>query len=267
MCVTDQETHCQGKSEFIRWGETTELVRVKADEEPKTAIQSMASAGREKDRKRFFGWYDLGGVLKAPIFTSRRAQYHHRFVMSKSPDLAIDDGFITFIPRAQLSEIQLTATLASLNSDIGRLFTEIYGRATGGGVIELDDKSAGKVPILNCNKLSDNQARVLSELFGKLETETRRIGEAETQDSLERLQPIIDEIDVKIAEILGLKAAIVERIKEIVKFFFERRVSRIEKASPESVKGEGEPTITPPKKKKQEKPMADKQITRWIEKT
>lgn len=253
--------------EFIRWGETTELVRVKADEEPKTAIQSMASAGREKDRKRFFGWYDLGGVLKAPIFTSRRAQYHHRFVMSKSPDLAIDDGFITFIPRAQLSEIQLTATLASLNSDIGRLFVEICGRSTGGGVIELDDKSAGKVPLLNFEKISDEQTKVLSDLFSKLEAETRRIGGAETQESLERLQPVIDEIDMKMAEMLELKTVLVERIKEIVRFFFERRVSRTERASPESVKGEEEPKIAPPRKmKKQQKAMADKQITRWIEK-
>jgi len=58
----------------------------------------------------------------------------------------------------------------------------------------------------------------------------------------------------------------VERIREIVKFFFERRVARTEKACPESVKGEEEPRITPPKKrKKQQKAMADKQLTRWIE--
>jgi hypothetical protein len=38
-------------------------------------------------------------------------------------------------------------------------------------------------------------------------------------------------------------------------------------ASHESVKGEEAPRITPPRKvKKQEKGMADKQITRWIEK-
>jgi hypothetical protein len=256
----------QRVKEFIRWGETTELVRVKSGEEPKTAIESMASISREKDKKHFFGWYDLGGVLIAPIFASRRAQYHHRFVVSKNPDLAIDDGFITFIPREELSETQLTTVLACLNSDIGRFFVEIYGRSTGGGVIELDDKSAGKIPTLNCKKIPDKETKVLSGLFNKLEAETRLIGEAETQESLARLQPILDEIDMKIAEILGLKAALLEKIKEIVRFFFERRVSRTEKASPESVKGEEEPRITPPKKmKKKEKGMADKQLTRWIE--
>jgi hypothetical protein len=72
-------------------------------------------------------------------------------------------------------------------------------------------------------------------------------GEAETQESLARLQPILGEIDVKIAEILELKTALLEKIKEIVKFFFERRVSSTEKASPKSVRGEEEPRITPPR--------------------
>jgi hypothetical protein len=255
-------------SEFIQWGETTELVRVKADEEPKTGIQSMASTSREKDRKHFFGWYDLGGVLKTPIFASRRAQYHHRFVMLKNSILAVDDGFIAFVPKNELSEIQMKSTLASLNSDIGRFFVEICGRATGGGVIELDDKSAGKIPVLDCEKISDEQSKLLSELFDKLESQARLIGEAETQEGLAKLQPIVDEIDLAIAGILGLRGTLMERIMEIVKFFSERRVARTEKASPESVKGEEEPRITPPKKmKRQKKAMVDKQITRWIEKT
>jgi len=266
VCHKPQNSLPKKVKGFIQWGETTELVRVKSDEEPKTAIQSMASMTREKDKKHFFGWYDLGGALDTPILVSRRAQYHHRFVMSKTPNLAIDDGFITFIPRKKLSERQLGAVLACLNSDIGRFFVEIYGRSTGGGVIELDDKSAGKIPTLNCENISDEETKVLSELFVRLEAETRLIGEAETQDSLARLQPILDEIDMKIAEILGLKAALLEKTKEIVRFFFERRVSRTEKARPESVKGEEEPKITPPRKmKKQQKEMADKQLTRWIE--
>ena len=264
LCHKPRNSLPQKVKEFIEWGETTELVRVKADEEPKTAIQSMASTSREKDRKHFFGWYDLGGILKAPIFASRRAQYHHRFVMSKSSDLAIDDGFITFIPKEELSERQLTTTLASLNSDIGRFFVEIYGRSTGGGVIELDDKSAGKIPMLDYEKIPDKQSQVLSDLLDKLESETRVLGEAETQESLAKLQPIIDEIDLRIAETLGLKAALVERIRQIVKFFLERRVARTQKASPESVKGEEEPKITPPRKTKQKKEMLDKELTRWI---
>ncbi|MCJ7759921.1 hypothetical protein MUP59_02105, partial [Candidatus Bathyarchaeota archaeon] len=173
----------------------------------------------------------------------------------------------TFVAKEELSGTQLKSALASLNSVIGRFFVEIYGRATGGGVIELDDKSAGKIPVLDYNKISDEQSKELAQLFDKLEYETRLIGEAETQESLARLQPIMDEIDLKIAETLGLKATLMERIREIVKFFSERRVARTERASPESVKGEEEPRIAPPRKlKKQKKAMLDKQITRWIEK-
>ena len=135
-------------------------------------------------------------------------------------------------------------------------------------MIKLDDKSAGKIPVLDCEKISDEQSKLLSELLDKLESEARLIDEAETQEGLAKLQPIVDKIDLAIAEILGLRGTLMERIVEIVKFFSERRVARTEKASPEPVKGEEEPRITPPKKmKQQKKAMVDKQITRWIEKT
>jgi type I restriction-modification system DNA methylase subunit len=265
ICHQQRSTLPESVREFIKWGEKTELVRVRLDEKPKTANQSLASITREKDKKRFFGWYDLGGFSKSPILVSRRAQYRNRFVMVKNAKLAIDDGFITFIPKQELSEVQLNAILASLNSDIGRFFVEIIGRSTGGGVIELDDKSAGKIPLINCDKVSKKEIEKLSELFGRLEAETRKIGEAETQKSIERLQPIVDEIDAKIADILGIDLALIEKMKAITKFFFGRRIARIEDARPESVKGEEEPRITPLKKmKKQQKPNLDKQLTKWF---
>jgi hypothetical protein len=265
VCHQQRNQLSESVQEFIKWGEKTELVRVKADEKPKTANQSLASITRAKDTRRFFGWYDLGGVSKSPILASRRAQYRNRFVLVKNAKLAIDDGFITFIPKQQLSELQLNAVLASFNSDIGRLFVEIYGRSTGGGVIELDDKTAGKIPILDINKISKKDTEKLSSLFNKLETQTRQLGEAETQDSIEKLQPVIDEIDAKMADILGIDWALVESMKVITKFFFERRVARIEEARPESVKGEEEPMITPPRRaKKQQKLSLDKQLTKWF---
>jgi hypothetical protein len=225
----------------------------------------LASTARAKDKKQFFGWYDLGGVSRSPILASRRAQYRNRFVLVKNTKLAIDDGFITFIPKQQLSEIQLAAILASLNSDIGRFFIEIYGRSTGGGVIELDDKSAGKIPILNIDKLSKEKTENLGNLFEKLENETRQIGEAETQNSIEKLQPIIDEINAEIACILDVDLTLFKKMKAITEFFYKRRISRIEDAQPETVKGEEEPRINPPKRTKQQKPNLNKQLTKWIE--
>lgn len=82
---------------------------------------------------------------------------------------------------------------------------------------------------------------------------------------LRRLQDVFAEIDFAVAEALGYKKEIVRKIDDLVEILAERRISRTEKASPESIGGEEEPRITPPKKmKKFQKGMADKQLTRWI---
>ena len=266
ICHKQRELLPKNIRDFIKWGETTPLVRVRRGEEPKTANESMASRTREKNRKQFCGWYDLSAVVTVPIFTSRRAQYHHRFVMSETPKHALDDGFITLIPKQEFSENELIVELAYLNSDFSRFFVEIYGRSTGGGVIELDDKSAGKLPILNCKEVAKEQAKVLNELFKKLEIETRRIGGADTQQNLKKLQPLVDEIDTKIAHILGLERGMLEKIRKLVGILSERRISRTKRARPETVKGEEEPKMKPPKKrKKPKKEELHKPLTRWME--
>lgn len=252
--------------EFIKWGETTRLVRAKRGEERKTANMSMASRTREKNRKDFCGWYDLRGVINVPMFTSRKAQYHHRFVMFETPNYALDDGFIALIPRQKISESELIAELAYLNSDFARFFVEIYGRSTGGGLIELDEKSTGKIPILDYKEITKKQADILSDLFKKIESEARGIGGANTQENLEKLQYLVDELDIKIADILGLNIKLLEKIRKTVRTLYERRISRKEKARPETVKGEEEPKIKPPKKrKKRGKEELHKPLTRWME--
>ncbi|MBS7632539.1 N-6 DNA methylase [Candidatus Bathyarchaeota archaeon] len=126
---------------FIEWGETTPLVRVKEGERPKTANQSTASKAREKS-KVFFGWYDLGEIVPVAAYTLRRAQYHHRFILLQM-SIALDDSLVTLVPKDNVSIVQnkIEAMLAYLNSDFSRFFVEIYGRPTGGGVIELDVNS------------------------------------------------------------------------------------------------------------------------------
>ena len=266
ICHKHKELLPKSIRDFIKWGETTPLVRARRGEEPKTANESMASRTREKNRKQFCGWYDLGDVANAPIFTSRRAQYHHRFVMSETPKYALDDGFITLTPKQEFSEDELITELTYLNSDFSRFFVEIYGRSTGGGVIELDAKSAGKLPILNYKKVTKQQAEVLSELFKKLEDETRQIGGADTQENLEKLQPFVDEIDMRIADVLGLKRELLEKIRKIVGVLCKRRISRTRKARPETVKGEEKPKIRPLKKRKrQKKEELHRPLTSWME--
>jgi hypothetical protein len=236
--------------EFIKWGETEPLVRVREGEKPKTANESTASMAREKNRKNFYGWYDLGDIKFTPICTSRRAQYYHRFVLFGIP-MALDDGLIAFIPKQKikLDDAQLKAMLAYLNSSFSRFFIETGGRSTGGGVIELDVKSAEKLPILDVRQLSQEQIQELRELFTKLEDKTRKIGGADTQEKLEKLQSIIDEIDASVAKMLGLGNELAENLRTVTKILAERRISRTRRARPEAVKGEEEPMIKPPRKK------------------
>ncbi|MEM4713146.1 MAG: N-6 DNA methylase [Candidatus Bathyarchaeia archaeon] len=237
---------------FIEWGETTPLVRVKEGEKPKTANQSTASKMREKN-KSLFGWFDLGEIIDTNIFTMRRAQYFHRFISTHMP-IAFDDSLITLVAKdkTNLTQDKIDALLAYLNSDFTRFFIEIYGRSTGGGVIELDINSLARLPILNVNALEKGQLKKLSELFKELELETRKTKGVDTQENLEYVQKIIDKIDSSIARVLGLEEKFVEHLRIIVKIMAERRIARTLEAKPEAVKGEEEPRIRPPKKLEKE---------------
>ncbi len=251
---------------FIEWGETTPLVRVKEGEKPKTANQSTASKMREKN-KSFFGWFDLGEIINANIFTMRRAQYFHRFILTQMP-LAFDDSLITLVAKDEtnLTQDKIDALLAYLNSDLTRFFIETYGRSTGGGVIELDINSLARLPILNVNALEKERLKKLSELFKELELEARKTKGVDTQENLEYIQKIIDKIDNNIACVLGLEEKFVEHLRKIVKIMAERRISRTLEAKPEAVKCEEEPRIRPPKKP--EKTLAEDktvQLDRFME--
>lgn len=178
---------------------------------------------------------------------------------------ALDDGFITFIPKKELKTDELLAELAYLNSDFSNFFIEIYGRSTGGGVIELDDKSAGRLPILNCEELSEDQINRLVVIFVELENKTREIGGADTKEHLEKLQPIFEKINAKVMDTLGLERELLEKTKKIRRILSDRRISRTERARPESVKGEEEPKIKPPKKRKAKKvEEVHRPLTRWM---
>ncbi|MEM3013430.1 MAG: N-6 DNA methylase [Candidatus Bathyarchaeia archaeon] len=265
MCHQPRDSLPENIKDFIRWGERTHLVRARRDEEAKTANESMASKMREKDRK-FFGWYDLGDVIKTPIFTSRRSQYRHRFVMLEMEKCALDDSFITFIPKQEFASSELFTELAYLNSDFSSFFIEIYGRSTGGGVIELDDKSARSLPILDCRNLPEDRKNILVTLFKELENKTREIGGADTRENIEKLRSVLDKINIEVADALFIEHELLERIKKAVRILSDRRISRTEKARPESVKGEEEPIIKPPKKTKVKKEAEEvhKSLTRWL---
>ena len=250
--------------EYIEWGEKTPILRVRKGATPKTPKESIASLMRKRS-KDFFGWYDLGGVMNTPAFATYRSQYRHRFCLTTFP-LAIDKDLIALLPKSKLTSGSLKALLVFLNCSISQFFIEIYGRSTGGGMIELDVKAAAKLPSLDVGKLTLEQVHALSTLYERLESKAREVGGVNTQENLEKINPIINDIDTQISSIIGLEQTYLDGIRRVAKILYERRVSRAEKPIPESIKGEEEPKITPPKKRKKRKEEElHKPLTRWME--
>jgi len=106
------------------------LRRRPGEPEGRPVSESQASRTRAEHRNIFVDWYDLGGVVEAPIYVARGAQYWIRFILAKFQS-ALDDRILTLIPRQgiQFDEIELKALLAYLNSRLHsfrlRLWVEV----------------------------------------------------------------------------------------------------------------------------------------------
>jgi hypothetical protein len=162
--------------------------------------------------------------------------------------MALDEGLVGFIPKETLNPSHLKALLAYLNSNFVRLFIETHGRATGGGLIELDVSVANTLPILDVRRLNDSQVKMLATLFDKLENETRRLGGADTLENIDKLAPIINEIDDEVAKIIKVPEEIVKATRNLARSLMERRLARVVEAEPETIRGEEKPRIKPPRK-------------------
>ncbi len=260
ICSKRKSELPQNVKDYIRWGETECVIKG-----GKKAHQALASQERAKHTELFCDWYDLRGIIEVPIFTPYYSQYMHRFSMAGFP-LAFDPDFICFIPHQKLTETELKALLAYLNSSFSSLFIESHGRTTGGGMVALEASQASEIPILDVRTLNEESLRRLSDLFDQLEDEARKLGGAETQKNMEALKnSVILKIDEAIADILFPdkpekdRRRIVEQVRRVSKLLMERRLFRAGEARPEAVKGEEEPRIRPPKKTKQRK-KAEKSI-------
>jgi type I restriction-modification system DNA methylase subunit len=236
--------------DYIKWGETECRTMIRGTRGGgKIASQALACQAREKSKEHFYGWYDLGGVEKAPIMAVYQSRYKTRFIMSKYP-IVTYHAMITFIPKTELNELQLKALLTYLNSSFPQLYIESVGRTTGAvGPIGLEVKHAEKIPILNVRKLKQKDLELLASLFDELEAEARKIGGADTSGNVETLwETIIEKIDIEITRILKLPKELVKSAKIMAKTMMKRRVQRAEEATPEAIKGEEEPRMRLPKK-------------------
>jgi hypothetical protein len=236
------------------------LRRRPGESEGRPVSESLASRTRREHRTVFFDWYDLGGVVEAPIYVVRGTQYWMRFVLARF-QCALDDRILALIPRQgiQFDEVKLRALLAYLNSSFTQLQAEVIGRSTGGGMIELDVKPLSTFLVLNVKALPREDVAKLAQLFDKLESEARRLGGADEAENVfgselakeltgradvrtgiqGLFNTVIKEIDYEIARILGLEH-LVETVRTLVLELVRRRLSRAREPKREAVRGSEE---------------------------
>lgn len=242
--------------EYIRIGETS-IVISKGPNKGKPVSQSSVAKIREKIKDRFYGWWDLGGVIEVPIYVARGTRYWVRFVLADFK-CALDDRILALISKDGVifDEVELKALLAYLNSSFSQLQAEVKGRTAGGvALLELDVKPLSEFLILDVKKLPRENVERLAKLFERLEAEARRLGGADevenvfgselvrelagrqVREGIEGLwNTVIREIDHEIARILGLEE-VVESVRMMLLDLVRRRLSRTV-ARPEAIKGE-----------------------------
>jgi type I restriction-modification system DNA methylase subunit len=215
------------------------------------ACETESARVRAEIHEEFYGWYDLGGVEPAPIFAVRQARYKTRFMLCRFP-VAMYDALIAFIPKPEISltDEQTRVLLAYLNSSFMQYYIETHGRYIAKGPIALEVNIARDMPILDVRMLPEEQVKVLAEEFDKLESEARRIGGASEREQLEKLKPVIYEIDRALAELLNIPEDIVRLIEEQVDMLVERRIAGSKEERRGSVRGETEVKLKPPRRRK-----------------
>lgn len=254
MCHEQRKKLPESVLSYIRWGETECRTRIRRSRGGgKICSDAIACVERERSKGSiFYGWYDLGGFVETPIFTPYYARYWHRFTLLEL-QAALDADFIAFTPKRSIKEEisveKLKALLAFLNSSFVKLYIESVGRTTGGvGPIGLEVEQAEKIPVLDFNRLSNEDVKLLASLFDELEAAARKLGGADTVENIERLwDTVIEKIDTEVARILGLPVEMARTAKLIAKAMMRRRLQRAEEAEPEALRGDEKPVIRRPR--------------------
>ncbi|MEM3596671.1 MAG: N-6 DNA methylase [Candidatus Bathyarchaeia archaeon] len=254
MCHEPRDKLPKNVLDYIKWGETECRTMIRGTRGGgKICSQALACQAREKKKDLFHGWYDLGGIEKAPIMAIYQSQYKTRFILTKHPVVTYH-AIITFIPKIELTENETKALLSYLNSSFPQLYIESHARITGMGVAALEVKHAEEMPILDVKTLKQKDVELLASLFDELEAEARKLGGADTAENIEKLwDTVIEKIDMEITRILKLPKELAKTAKIMAKTMMKRRLQRAEEATPEAIKGEEEPRLKPPKKPEVEK--------------
>ena len=242
---------------YIQLGET-EIRLAKGIHRGEPVSRSRAAEARRGLRQFFIDWYDLGGVIEAPIYATYGARYWMRFVLAGF-QCALDHRILALIPRqgVQFDEVELKALLAYLNSSFTQIQAEVMGRVAGGvALLELDVKPLSSFLVLDVKKLPRGDVEKLARLFDRLEAEARGLSGADVVENVfgselakeltgrgdvkpgvpGLFNTVIKEIDYEVARVLGLEH-LVETVRALVIDLARRRLSRAGEARREAIKG------------------------------
>ncbi|MBC7113538.1 MAG: N-6 DNA methylase [Candidatus Methanomethyliales bacterium] len=224
------------------------------------ASETEAAKVRAENPKLFYGWYDMGEVLRIPIFAIYHARYKTRFVLCKFP-VATSHQFVTFIPKIKLDDLKIKALLAFLNSSFVQYYIEKKGTPAAKGPIGLEVKIAKEIPVPDVRKLPEEKIEILAKKFEELENEARALGGASRKEDLELLKKKLMELDSEVAKALNIPSDVVTKVQRVVEVLTARRLVGAEEERPESVRGEYMQTLRPRTKRKRKREDLNMKLT------
>jgi len=195
-------------AEYVRWGESDEcrtMIRGTRGGGRRCSEAVACRAREEREaRKWFYGWYDLGGFIPAPIMAIYHPRYHPQFFLVTVHPLITYSNMLTFIPRTKIimkeiiydpleynkvyrnilgnvkleitfDETEIKAILSYLNSTFNWVWLEQNAGYASKGPLSIEVNVVERMPILNVKKINRKYVEELANLFDKLESTARLI--------------------------------------------------------------------------------------------
>jgi len=147
-----------GALKYIEHGERMEV-------EPKRGANTARRRVPELETVKLNNpWYSLSEPQVAPILMVKMMDIRPKALWNRAAAHA-SNRFYYIIPNRQEDTFPL---LAFLNSSVGALLTEVYGRSYGGGVLELAAYELKRLPVIDPSSLQRTERERMSDLFMRL---------------------------------------------------------------------------------------------------
>jgi len=149
LMVHEPKSKLKGTSilKYIEYGEKLEIEVTRGSQRGKRRLPSLETI---KNRQP---WYSLPEFDIPPILLPKLIDKRIQVIWNQAKAHA-SDLFYYIIPRQGKDELVL---LGFLNSSVGALLSELYGRSYGGGVLDLKVYEVKQMPTLDPSALSENE--------------------------------------------------------------------------------------------------------------